>query len=469
MTRGNTTPKKVLVIGSTGHAGAKCVDWTALKDVPNIADFHVVVVNGCTLGALIDRLKVERDSANEERAEAARKLGSLVSDNLALLKSKLIQVLRAGGAVYGVPGPFRTLIARGVVGYYAIVESRGWIPLPVGFEDEPGDTLSVADKRFARYFATVKRWEEVFDDKYDTRGLDPLTDGELDPKPLVRLAVTKLATDWRGNAAAAEVRYGLYRLSRREISRALGHDYEDEPYVSSGPLVLLPPPTEVSDEEAVRILLEDFCGVQARSVAPGWARSTAMPGDDARRAAAAEARKALEVAQRMQQETLAAQVAADEFRRLLYETGLPLQDAARRTFEAIGVGTADSPVSDEFMLVRGDRKVLVEVTGVGKSVATRDLSQLIKDMGNYLAGTDEPIKGLLVGNAWRDLPLEERDSGDKPIFPVDLVKTARSHSVALLSTIELYRAYCAFLDGKLDVDQAFQRIVDTSGPVKLVD
>jgi len=51
---------KVLVIGSTGHAGVKCVDWTSLRDLPNIADFPMVVLNTCTLAAWIEALRAAR-------------------------------------------------------------------------------------------------------------------------------------------------------------------------------------------------------------------------------------------------------------------------------------------------------------------------------------------------------------------------------------------------------------------------
>jgi hypothetical protein len=470
MTASKSTPKKVLVIGSTGHAGVKCVDWTSLKDVPNIADFPVVILNTCSLSEWIEALRAARDSAEEKQAHELGKIGSSVSNDLSLLKRKLVQVLRAGGVVYSVLGPYRALVSRQT--YYSIVDSHEWMPLPVSVKGEPGEGLTVREERFARYLASVTRWERVFEDRYDPKQLEALTEDELEPKPGVRLASRNLATDWQGNAVGMALLYSLHRPLTGQVGIALsaqrgGQQYEQEPYLSSGPLFLLPPPTEVSDEEAVRILLEDFCGVAARTVAPGWAQGIEMPGDHTRKTALAEATQALEKAERKRDEALQAQAAADEFKRLLYEKGPSLQEIARKTFEAIGISTVDSPVSDEFMLVWDDEKVLVEVTGTGKSIAGRGLSQLIKDQGNYLHDVGQGVKGVLIGNAWVGVPPAERGTADKAIFPDDVQQTAKKHSMALVSTLELFRAYCAFLEDKIAPEQVFRRIADSTGVVTL--
>jgi len=327
--------------------------------------------------------------------------------------------------------------------------------------------LRLKNRKFARYFRHVSRWTNVLTGRYNRDELSGLIENDLPPKPRVDLASDHIATDWQGNPVASAL---VFTLRRAVPGRPSGsEEYEQGAYLTSGWLVVLPPPTEVSDEEAVRILLEDFCGIQARSLAPAWAQSIPMPGDDARQAAVAQATSALEEAQRRHQEALAAQAAAGEFRRLLFEKGPPLQEVARKTFEAIGICTVDSPVSDEFMLARGEERALVEVTGSGKSISGRDLSQLMKDLSNYLAQEGQDVKGLLVGNAWNTLLPDDRDTPDKPIFPDNVQTTARNRNIALLSTIELFRGYCAFSQGKLEPHEAFARLMAASGPVKLVD
>lgn len=449
-------PARILVVGGGGFAGVPCYDWSD-PNVPNLADFDIVLVNG---PSLVPRLAaLDRRGMKSGRWEGPYEGLRWRTDRVAEL---LRALLTSGGSVYAIL-PGREFIELKRDPYVHEVETLPWLPVTVAFHDEEGETLEIRDQAFGRYLAHVHSWQRSF------APVDHAT-MEADLSEAAR-------RDWHVSARADPI-----AVNRQQEPVALRVVFELQPSgvpppiakaaalsVRTGQIALLPAPTEVSADEGLRILLEDFCGVLARAVPPDWAGAIEMPGDQARTAALADATKALEDAQRKHHEAVEAQAAADEFKRLLYEKGPPLQEIARKTFEAIGISTVDSPVSDEFMLVWGDEKVLVEVTGTGKSIAGRDLSQLIKDQGNYLHDVGQGVKGVLVGNAWIGLPPQERGTPDKSIFPDNVQTTAENHSIALVSTPELFKAYCAFLEEKISPEQVFRRIADGSGVVTLVD
>jgi hypothetical protein len=419
---------KILIIGSLGHTGVECLRWD-LHRLPNLKDFDIVVTNSEPLITTMREMETTKD---EQRRQ-------FLDFYLRRTSEQLLGLLQSGGKIFAIFHP-RDYLHRHQPPYVIPIDNTRWLPFDVCLDFEEGDTVIVKDQAFARYLDKVRRWKYVF-------------------RPL----------DYESGSGWLATQIPL-AVNRAEEPIAVCVSYMASPRpVKQGFLVLLPPPTEATVDEAVRILLEDFCGVQPRSVAPGWAQSVATPGDDARGAEVAEATRALEEAEHRHEQALAAQLGADEFKRLLYEKGLPLQEVARKTFEAMGIATVESPVSDEFMLVWDDEKVLVEVTGTGKSISGRDLSQLMKDLSNYLADVGQDVKGVLIGNAWAALPPYERDTSERPIFPDNVQRTARNRSIALLSTLELFKAYCAFLEGNLSADEAFRRLIDTSGPVKLVD
>jgi len=453
---------KVLVIGSLGHAGVTCVDWVGGSH-PNLADFDVVIVNGPSLVPhLIQRDQREFSGGRREESwEGLRWMTSRVAERLGAL-------LASGGTVYAIV-PDVAFVKRKDPADIREVETRPWLPLSVHFNEEEGDTVEVLDDAFARYFAHVRRWRYSFKVPPSAAHVEVVSATDQEPDHAIVTRYRPLAVNRQRQPIGLQITASVYRRTDTYLARAVGQQYEGDAYRISGPLVLLPPPSEAPEDEAVRILLEDFCGVTARSVPPRWVAAVATPGDHARKAGVAEATKALQEAERKQEEALQAQAAADEFKRLLYEKGPPLQDIVRKTFETMGVRTVDSPVSDEFMLVWDDEKVLVEVTGTGKSIAQRDLSQLMKDLGNYLAEVGDDVKGVLVGNAWAALPPDERGTPDKPIFPDNVQKTATNRSVALLSTLELFKAYCAFVEDKITPEQVFRCIAEGSGVVTLVD
>jgi hypothetical protein len=124
-------------------------------------------------------------------------------------------------------------------------------------------------------------------------------------------------------------------------------------------------------------------------------------------------------------------------------------------------------VSDEFIIEVDGEEVLVEVKGHTKSVLLRDVSQLIKDVGNHKAETKQDIHGLLVGNAWRlDAP-SERDTKSTPVFPDNVVRTAKNHGVGLLSTTELFQACCQATEEPGQRTRMLRSLVEGKGIINL--
>ena len=444
-------PAKILVIGSKGYARVKCVEWFA-EPVPNAADFDDVVINAIALAEIL------REKKGEGKQGKPLSLIEEWRSWLGKLQERLRKLVKTGGRIVsiatdkGVAYGFRELDSiEGRAKIPRFVTSRDWIPLPVSFTEEHGDTVEVVEKVFSRYMSVVKRWEFTLDVDRD-KGSDPWLElADEHPKGEVEVQLQPIAINRQGAAIAAAISY---------VVRGNGHQ--------SGYIIMLPPPTTVSVDEALCVLLEDLYGIEGRAPDPPWFSEVIAPGEPAATAELESAHGALTAAQERVDAAVAGMEGAVAYKRVLSQKGPALQEVVRATFESMGIKTADSPVSDEFVLVRSGHTVLVEVTGSDGSIATRDLSQLIKDMGKYVEATGEPAKGLFIANPWKDLRPDQRDTKDKPIFPDDVVKTARPFSVALLSTTELFNAYCAAKEAKLTADDVMQRIIDTTGIVALV-
>jgi hypothetical protein len=460
--RGEARNEKVLVIGCVGLAGVTSVGWMALRNVHNIADYPTVMISCGSLTDLMGKLRLIVGSSDDAESEPAESAARALSKDLRYLRGKLRQVLRAGGRVYAIVHPYDSLRPRERSGYGPLIETDEWAPLPINAAEEPGEGYVLKADGFARYFALVRRWSHVFRTRYTKDQLDPLVEDELPAPGSCRLVYQVLATDWQSNPIGMLLAFSFYGASHQ-----IG--VEPEPYFTSGPFVVLQPPSETSEEEAIRVLLQEACGFALGTAPPAWAASVSMPGDAARRQAVAEGQTRLAEAEKAYEAAVRESEQAEAFKDLLFEKGLRLQELVQRTFETMGVHTGPSEVSDEFMLTDGE-KVLVEVKGHGKKgISGRDLSQLMKDLANHLAEVGEDVKGLLVGNAWAELPPEQRDIGDKDTFPANVIRTAKNRNVALLSTAELFKTYCAYLESKVDAETILRRIRDAAGPVALTE
>ena len=107
-------------------------------------------------------------------------------------------------------------------------------------------------------------------------------------------------------------------------------------------------------------------------------------------------------------------------------------------------------------------KAVVEIKKAAKSASRVDTRQLDNWVGNCIANGEE-CKGILVINHYGDKPLKER----KEPFPSDVrdhAKKARpGNPFCLLTTIELFEAFCAFKKGKVSSDAIFKRIFEADG------
>lgn len=111
--------KKCLVLGSTGYSGIESVGWND-KDLPNIVDYDVVVVDVRALdNAMLESISKARFKTL--RTQLAR----------LLLSEGRIIVISDFKKVYRLPSPPYTMIAN----------NYSWSPIDIGISDESGESL----------------------------------------------------------------------------------------------------------------------------------------------------------------------------------------------------------------------------------------------------------------------------------------------------------------------------------------
>ena len=152
-------------------------------------------------------------------------------------------------------------------------------------------------------------------------------------------------------------------------------------------------------------------------------------------------------------------------KRLLYDYSYALQDLCEFTLKEFGAIIKPSVVSDEFIIEFKDKEALVEVKGKNKSIDKDDIGQLITDIGQHISKVGNPIKGLFIGNGWRNIPIEDRDVGNKRTFPKEIVQIADAQNIGLLSSVELFNAYCQMIDGKLSKEVILDTILTSNGVI----
>lgn len=433
--------ERIAMLGVQHFAGVRCVSW--LDDIPNLADFDVVVVDTNSLADLYQAL---HQLSDEKKSTISSRLYS----NFHTIRTRLIHLLNSKGRLIVVCRPYAHLRTsdRSSLGLYE------WCPIPIHLVSESGATIELTEDVgiLARYLSLMRSWQFYFSKKYD-RGMDLYHLAEFyEGTPHITLSEVTFAQNRYQQPLAMALQYSLHQVApRHDIGweelegRAY---YNPKPFQISGRTFLLPTPTTVSAIEGLQILLEDMFDWDQHTHPPDWAASITVSGAELLKSKLGDAQGQLAALRDDVGKLEMALEELDRWKELLYETGHRLQSRVGEAFKLFGAEILPSVVSDEFIIKWNDERLLVEVKGNQKGIAEADLAQLMKDLSNHFAETTEDIGGLLVGNAWRLLALDERERGATVTFPPNVVRTARNRRVKLLSTTDLFAAVCRVLDDK---------------------
>lgn len=462
----NDSEKRIIVIGSERHYGVKTTQWYA-EEMPNIADYEVVILDTCSLAFLLEGEKGK--SPEIERGKFLR----TICNNLGYIKERLLHVMRSNGNIYAICSQ-KTSVRIGTT-VYSSFDNYDWLPFPIRLVREQGETIEVLDDSFAHYFQFVKKWsfcfEEIEPDYSSIKEIHNFYGDKYYVKPKTEV----IAENRYRRPIAINLRYRLYQFENEsELEKAIAsvhayNYYKKKLTFVSGQIVLLPPPTEIDSREAINVLLKDFWGIEQKTLPPEGIQRILMPREDYLKQ---QIQEKVDKIEELKSEISGLEIRKEEvakFKQLLYETGQSLEDISKVTLAKLGCEVDD--IVEDFILIKGDKEAIVEVKGREGSILREDGSQLAQNRRNYVVQKGKGIrevKAILLGNPWRfEFPLEER--AKKEPFSRHLVKDAKVEDMALVTTVELLKAYCAFLENKVSSKEIIERLFSGIGLTKLLE
>ncbi len=433
--------KRVLIVGSDKHTAVKCVQWDA-KKFPNVADYDAVIVNPASLAPKMEKAKQQSIKSTSNKFP---ELWDRLRENIDIIRNGLLTLLESGGEVYAIICPEERISLEWGHSFHNQMTNYWWVPLPFEKVPEEGETQSIDDTTFAKYMDLVKWWALYLKLPENDRALEGLTQ-KYGEGFLVELIQEPIARNRYGRQIASRLKYQLY--STRIVER----DWLDRPLreakelkMVSGPLILLPMPTEVSDRDAVNIILENFFGLQQKTLPPQWIEEVDIPGIPEIKFEVENKYHQIEQLKTEIKPLLQRKEELEKYKQLLFETGTPLEEICKQTLQTMGCNILPADLAEEDFIVEFEgQQAIVEVKGNTKSISLSNLSQLGRYREDYLIERGEDKKSILIGNAWRLLPLDERGKSNSQVpFPENVVSYATKRNIALISSIELFQAHCS--------------------------
>jgi hypothetical protein len=456
--------KRVIVIGSEGHYGVKTTSWES-EDIPNVADYDAVILETASLASILNQ------SSKEQNKDSLQ----VIDHNLDTIRNMLLEVLHSKGSIYAICSP--EVRARYGTTPWGHISNYEWSPIPVNLSKEAGQTIQLVDESFSHYFQFVKSWAFCFEGlESGTLFLENVTQ-YYGGRYYVRSVIEIIAKNRYEKPIAIRIGYTLHepvKLSPTSVAlaRATGWDtpkYDQEIQLTSGSIVLLPITTEINSREAINLLLEDLYQIQQVTPPPEGIDDISMPNEDLLSQEIEERRVKIQSLSDEIGDLEKRKRGLDKFKQLLYETGKPLEDICKLVLQELG-GKTDA-FAEDFLLISGDREAVIEVKGREGVIERKDGAQLSQNRKNCAISKGKEtraFKAILLANAWRLIfPIGDRYKKD--YFAPRLIKDAENDEMALVTTPELFDAYCKFLEGKATGEEIINRMFSGVGVTHLME
>lgn len=414
----NNNNKKAVLVGAHRYDHVKCIDWHELLD-ENILDFHIVVLYMPTLN---------RDGAEEIGGEIQFRI-----------QQKLAEFLSTNGDIF-------------VLGGEAASDNQPffWCPMPLMQLRRKGDTIDLKDKEFPELLGKLKSWESIY--QQHPHGNSHILNLAL----AGGRANLQFGCEAHATNRAGEIIAGKWLCFSRKQNGG--------EHIWPGSITTLPYFRDQEERQIVAAALTDILGIQQREGAPEWLDRISMesvrPIDE--RILRLEEDVAKLKAEVNKESVVKAGI--EHYKRLLYVSSFELEDLVAECLSRLGAEIRPARYSqEEFVMHWNSGVYLAECKGVSKSISMAHLRQVQDYVLKYEEDEGVDGKGILFGNAWRELHPDQRDTNDRPIFPNNVVARAKQFGISLVSTVDLFHAFDRFLTNELTADQVLKWMVSANG------
>lgn len=435
--------QRILVLGAELHThSVTSYAWNDLPERLNVTDYDVVILN---LTTFLDQQNL---GITPERLPSWQQLARLLfSQNTEII-------------CIGIPG---------IEASNSLYQSTTWwLPVTPDFEFTTGEAIEAIKPEFSYYFQHVRRWFFCATPKFKAHflGLASYLRVIHPQANHLRVGMGALARTRLHQAIGFKLMFRVEEArphpSPRLSPNGLGRNASGQPFVDSGLVIWLPPPTEITPEEAINLILQHRYRRSLNQTPPDWVNHYGLPQ---KQAIALKINQYQQAMRRLSQKLEKAQrklEATSGYNRLLYEPraeALALVVAyALRTLGAQVHPCKTSDCSIRFRDPQGREGLFVAQARPG-ALLLDDLRQLDRTVRDRLMHHSWQGKGVLIANTEFLKPPEQRHD---PFSP-NCIQAAQQFGYCLITTPQLFQALAYQQQGTFDQAVFWDMVFTTNG------
>lgn len=448
--------KKIALIGKKGYeyssseARVECFPWDRLKKVPNLADYDVVLLDLLSLSG-VEILDYATFRKMLDVRIAQEVLGKTSGVIFVLGDPRFRAEWQSGDGVRSEP----FLAWTGVEFEW---DARSGDTVERSYDAERGSYKPFADKLTGWDYSLVGCRPDI-EEVAKVWNVKTMREQGQQPTAMVR----EICTNSYGNALVFSVAHGVDRYTSGVHSSRLN---SRETVYLSNPIIFLPE-SALSEDEALEFILRDLCSVDVSAPEPEWVSEFVVPGQEKVDSQIAELRSRIEEMIEEHDRKVEKRAEVREPLKLLYESGMALEEAVWAVLEALGAEVErpeERTNEDGWIVVQvGDETFegVLEIKGVkGGHFNLEGLRQITDWIERGMTFREKRYFGIFVGNSAIKNPPWRR------IWPFNhnWARQAEMRGYAGIRSEDLYVLYLLDQTSRLDRDQFWRELFSTKGP-----
>ena len=439
------TSPRILVLGSEQQLSrVKAYQWSDLPEQLNVGDFDVIVLN---LASFLAQ-QTER-GIRPERLPPWQQLARLLFSQ----GSEIICI--------GLPG---------IEGNSLYQSTTWWLPVTPEVVLTSGESIQDVKSEFAYYFKHVQRWFFYANRSFKAHFLGlPRYLQLIHPHAKhLQVGMGAIARNRLQQTIAFKMGFRVSCVDpRRSLPNRSGQPANSSALIDSGTVIWLPPPTDISVDEAIHLVLTHRYSISTSQIVPNWANAYLLPQQ---RELEAQKQKHQQAIAQLTQELEQIQqqlTSVSSLNRLLYEANQDtLAMLVGRALQQLGaqVQAIPCPGRDAMGVISPSGQtatVLVRVKP--KTIGAADLRQLERWLQSLRSKRNWQGKGILIANANVAQPPAQR----KQVFPDNCVLIAQASDYCLITTVQLFQAIALQESQQLTTTQFWDLVLATNGALSL--
>jgi hypothetical protein len=460
---------RCLVIGSKGHLNAKCVAWYD-DPLPVLPDYDVAIINVRSLTeealARIPYVRLKEICLALLRLLESKGQVIVLSDFHRTVQSDGKQPALKDERATHRPGK----VARPHQEELRTISNYSWAPINIQLFEETGESIKICHNSYKNYFAKFKemsQWQYYFLENQQGLSLEALAQ-YMQKYPSLRYKVRfePLIENRYEKALAVRFHYEIFQPEPGKADYSQKTTDEEKPRLVSGFFTVLPLLSDLEDREAITVLLQDLTGAPQESEPPSWARNIAMPGIAKLDKEIQVNKNKIKYMKRVIRNLENSKTELEQYKKILYTSGSELE----RTFDlfATKLGAAlqkSKYAAEERIIEYGENELLIYIKARENAISLTDLRILTDHLLLYEEDRKTRIKGVLLGNAWKNLTVSKRDSQEMPYFPESVIERAKQFEIALVASGDFFDVFCTFIENSDVAEIMFDSMMTQTGRV----